>query len=297
MRIFISADIEGCTGIVHRDQLMPEGKTYVAARKLMTGDINAAIVGALRVDPAAEFVVCDGHGVMRNILLEELHEAAQLVIGPATVENKPLCQSQGCDDSFDLAFFTGYHSKAGTLLRPEGFVGQAPGGLLSHTWVGSTICNFRMNGQVVGEAALNAAVVGTWDIPVGLVVGAHELGPECEQTLPGGHVFVQTKTSYGPTCALCLPPAKTRKLIEDGAEEAVKRFKAGKLKALKPKLPVTMEIEVYRREMADKACRVAGVERTGERTIAVTAPRVDQAAVLAWTAVVRAQDEDPAWLK
>jgi D-aminopeptidase len=86
-------------------------------------------------------------------------------------------------------------------------------------------------------------------------------------------------------------------LIEDGAEEAVKRHKAGKLKALKPKLPVRMEIEVYRREMADKACRVAGVERTGERTVAVTAPRVDQAAVLAWTAVVRAQDEDPAWLK
>ena len=35
MRIFISADIEGCTGIVHRDQLMPEGKTYGAARKLI----------------------------------------------------------------------------------------------------------------------------------------------------------------------------------------------------------------------------------------------------------------------
>lgn len=286
MRIFISADIEGCTGIVHRDQLMPEGKTYAAARKLMTGDINAAIVGALRVDPAAEFVVCDGHGVMRNILLEELHESAQLVIGPATVENKPLCQVQGCDDSFDLALFTGYHSRAGT-----------PNGLLAHTWVGSTVCNLRINGQVVGEAALNAAVVGTWDIPVGLVVGASELGPECEQTLPGGHVFVQTKTTYGTTCALCLPPAKTRKLIEDGAEEALKRFKAGKLKALKPKLPVTIEIEVYRREMADKACRAAGVERTGERTIAVTAARADQAAILAWTAVVRAQDEDPAWLK
>ncbi len=286
MRIFISADIEGCTGIVHRDQLMPEGKTYGAARKLMTGDINAAILGALRADPGAEFVVCDGHGVMRNILLEELHESAQLVIGPATVENKPLCQVQGCDDSFDLALFVGYHSRAGTQ-----------GGLLAHTWVGSTICNFRINGQLVGEAALNAAVVGTWDIPVGLVVGASELAPECEQTLPGGHVFVQTKQTYGPTAALCLPPSKTRRLIEDGAEEAVKRFQAGKLKALKPKLPVTMEVEVYRREMADKACRVAGVERVAERVIAVTAPRVDLAAAAAWNAVVRAQDEEASWLK
>lgn len=286
MRIFISADIEGCTGIVHRDQLMPEGKTYGAARKLMTGDINAAIVGALRVDPTAEFVVCDGHGVMRNILLEELHEAAQLVIGPATAENKPLCQSQGCDDSFDLAFFTGYHSMAGT-----------PNGLLSHTWVGSTICNFRINGQVVGESAINAAVVGTWNIPVGLVVGANELRAECEQTLPEGFVFVQTKQTYGTTAALCLTPARTKRLIEAGAEDAVKRFRAGKLKPLKPKLPVTMEIEVYRREMADKACRVPGVERISERTISIKSTRCDLAAITAWTAVVRAQDEEASWLK
>ena len=51
MRIFISADMEGVTGVVHRDQLMPEGKTYERARKMMTADVNAAITGALRVAP------------------------------------------------------------------------------------------------------------------------------------------------------------------------------------------------------------------------------------------------------
>ena len=42
MNIFISADMEGVTGIVHGDQLMPSGKTYERGRKLMTADINAA---------------------------------------------------------------------------------------------------------------------------------------------------------------------------------------------------------------------------------------------------------------
>jgi D-amino peptidase len=286
MKIFISADMEGVTGVAHRDQLTPEGKTYERARKLMTADINAAITGALREAPGAEFIVCDAHGVMRNILIEELHESAQLVIGPANPDNKPLCQAQGCDESCDLAFFTGYHSRAGT-----------PGGLLAHTWVGSTVCNVRIHGEIVGETALNAAIVGHWDVPVGLVSGASELGPEADATIPAGFVFVPLKQTYGFTAALCLPPARTRKLLEDGAAEAVRRFKQGKLRPHKPKLPVTIEIEVYRREMAEKAARAPGIERTGERSFATTAADTVTAAARMWTAVCRAQDEEPAWLK
>ncbi|MCA8936849.1 MAG: M55 family metallopeptidase [Planctomycetes bacterium] len=286
MKIFISADMEGVTGIVHGDQLMPSGKTYERGRKLMTADINAAITGALREAPEAEFVVCDGHAVMRNIILEELHEAAQLVIGPAHPNNKPLCQSQGCDESFDLAFFTGYHSRAGT-----------PNGLLSHTWVGSTISNFRINGDLVGETAINAAVVGHWDIPVGLVSGANELEPEAQATIPEGFVFAGTKKTYGFSAALCLPPAKTQKLLNEGAAEAVRRFKEGKLKPYKPTQPVTFEVEVHRREMADKSAQVPGVERKNERTITVTADSTIAAAETMWRGVCRAQDSEPDWLK
>ncbi len=285
MKIFISADMEGVTGVVHRDQLMPEGKTYERARKLMTADINAAIEGALSVDDSAEFVVCDGHGVMRNIILEELHEAAQLVIGPAHPNNKPLCQSEGIDDSFDLAFFTGYHSRAGTQ-----------GGLLSHTLVGSTVANFRINGEVVGETAINAAVMGHFDVPVGLVSGGHELEPEAEKTIPEVFVFVSTKKTLGPTAALCLPPAKTQKLLFDGAAEAVKRFKDGKLTAHKPSLPVMLEVEAHRKEMAEKAVQIEGVERLDDRTFGATADTFNEAMVTIWKAICRAQDQEPGWL-
>ena len=97
MRIFISVDMEGATGVVHRDQLTPEGRTYNDARKLLTGDVNAAIMGALRLAPDATFRVADGHGVMRNIVLEDLHERAELVMGPASWENRPICQVQGAE--------------------------------------------------------------------------------------------------------------------------------------------------------------------------------------------------------
>ncbi|MBK7032295.1 MAG: M55 family metallopeptidase [Ignavibacteria bacterium] len=105
MKIFIAADMEGATGVVHHDQLMPDGRGYAAAQRLLTGDVNAAIDGVLRVVPNATFVVGDGHGPMRNIILQELHESAELVIGSAKPINKPLCQLEGVDGSFDMAFY------------------------------------------------------------------------------------------------------------------------------------------------------------------------------------------------
>jgi D-amino peptidase len=281
MKVFISADMEGATGVVHRDQLMPEGKTWESARRLMTADVNAAITGILRAEPGAEVIVADAHGVMRNLLIEDLHESAMLLSGPSSFENRPLGMVQGIEHGCDLAFFTGYHSRAGT-----------PGGLLAHTWSSRTIANVRLNGKIAGETALNAAIVGHWDIPVGLVSGAHELEPEAQADIPEGFVYVSTKTSYGFTAALCLPPAKTAKLLADGATEAVRRFKAGELKPHKPDLPVTIEVEFHRREMAARAAEMPNTERTDERRVATTADTVLQAARDIWLAVNRAKDAE-----
>ncbi|NUQ34713.1 MAG: M55 family metallopeptidase [Planctomycetaceae bacterium] len=285
MRIFISSDMEGITGVVHRDQLMPEGKTYEAARRLFTHDLNAVMEGALREAPDAEFVICDGHGVMRNIVLEDLHERAQLVIGPAAFENKPLCQCECIDDSFDLGFLVGFHTRAGT-----------PGGLLAHTWVGTTIANFFINGKVVGEIAINASIMGSYGIPVGLVTGDQGLKKEAEETLAGGHIFAQVKRALGPTAALCMTPKKTRPILADAAAEAVRKFKSKKFKLFKPKLPVTMEVQTYRREMTDRAVTVPGIKRTGEMSFSATADSAAKAASLIWHGVTRAQDAAAPWL-
>ena len=149
MKLYICADMEGVTGITHRDQLMDKGaERYRRGCALLTGDINAAIGGAVAAG-VTEAVVSEGHGHMRNVLLEDLHPAARLVRGPASWENKPLCQVQGLDDTFDVAFLVGFHSRAGT-----------PRGLLSHTWVGAVVHEIAINGQVLGETGLDAALCG-----------------------------------------------------------------------------------------------------------------------------------------
>lgn len=281
MKIFIAADLEGATGVVHHDQLMPEGRGYAAAQKLLTADVNAAIEGVLRVVPNATFVVGDGHGPMRNILLQELHEAAELVIGSAKPQNKPLCQLEGIDETFDLAFMVGYHSKAGT-----------PSGLLAHTYIGSMVREWRLNGVPVGEVQMNAAVLGTFGVPVGLVVGNSDLEAEVRSWDPYVQ-FVSTKRTLGPTAAICATPSKTRALIADAAARVVAEniraaiYSVGK---------TTIEVDTYRREQCAKASTEHGIRVHGDSTIVAEADNAADAYRLMWRACTRALDESPAWL-
>lgn len=291
MKIFIAVDMEGATGIVHHDQLMPGGAGYAAGRALMTGDVNAAIRGALRAAPEATFTVGDGHGIMRNIILEDLHPSAELVIGPGKATNKPLVQLEGIDDSYAMAFMVGYHSKAGT-----------PNGLLAHTYIGSLVCNWRLNGRVVGEIEMNAAVLSSFNIPVALITGNSDLEQELRDlNLP--LEWVSTKRTLGSTAAVCLPPSRTALLIEEAAERAVQKA-ADKRLVWKPRDshkrdasdPTVIEVEMYRREQAERAATTQGITLVNDRTVACSAETPAEAYKIMWRACTRALDEAPPWL-
>lgn len=299
MKIFIAVDMEGATGIVHHDQLMPGGGGYAAGQRLLTGDVNAAIRGALRADPDATFTVGDGHGVMRNILIEELHERAELVIGPGKASNKPLAQLEGVDNTYAMAFMVGYHAKAGT-----------PNGLLAHTYIGSLVCNWRLNGRVVGEIEMNAAVLSSFGVPVALVTGNSDLEPELrELNLPVE--WVSTKRTLGATAAVCLPPSRTTLLIEEAAELAVpKAFDKRMLwrprdahtrdaqrteEVRKPQMHV-IEVEMYRRDQAERASSSQGIQLVNDRTVSCSAETPADAFRIMWRACTRALDEPPSWL-
>lgn len=285
MNIFIAVDMEGATGVVHHDQLMPDGKTYAAACKLLTADVNAVIEGALAVVPDCGIIVGDGHGVMRNVLLEMLHPAAELVVGPAAPQNKPLCQLEGISDETDLLFMVGYHSQAGY-----------PNGLLAHTYVGSTIRNFRLNGVAVGEITVNAAVAASFGVPVGLISGNSDLADEMSRNFDPQTEFVVTKRVLGPTAAICKPPAKTSVLLREAAARAVEKFLSGKLAAATP-THITMEVETYRREATDRALTISGLRRTGECSFEAAEPRAAETFKLIWQGIARAQDEPAMWLR
>src|SRR4051812_38333644 len=112
MNVYVSVDIEGITGVVHRDMMGPGERNYDRGCRLMTGDANAAIEGLVRAG-ADYILVSDGHGPMRNLIIEELHPAAHLIMGSGNA--KDACQLEGADErAFDAAVFIGYHAMAQT---------------------------------------------------------------------------------------------------------------------------------------------------------------------------------------
>lgn len=285
MKVFIAVDMEGATGVVHRDQLMAEGRGYTAAQKMLTGDVQAVIAGILDVDHDAEIIVGDGHATMRNVLLDEIHPQASVVVGPARPENKPLCQMEGIDSTADLLMCVGFHSKAGT-----------PGGLLAHTFVGSVVCNWFMNGRAVGEVEVDAAIAGSYGVPLGLVVGNSELEDEVRAWSPTVE-FVATKRTLGPTAAICRPPSWTRVALRHAARTTAERALAGEFLPYDAGNHITMTIEMYRREMAERAAQEADVKLVDDRTITCTAANAADAFRTAWRAVARALDEPASFLQ
>jgi D-amino peptidase len=71
LKVYISADMEGISGVASADQLGPTGFEYQRAREWMTGDVLAAIQGA-REAGATEFVISDSHGNGQSLLIDRL---------------------------------------------------------------------------------------------------------------------------------------------------------------------------------------------------------------------------------
>jgi len=251
MKVFISADIEGVACVVAREDGKLEGVEYERAREWMTMEVNAAIEGA-REAGATEFVVADSHGHMRNLMAEKLQEDALLVRGSP----RPGTMVEGVDSSFDAAFFIGYHSRAGT-----------PNGVLSHTYLGSTIYEIRLNGLPVGEPGFNAAAVGHYGVPVAMIAGDDTVKAEVNQIMPWTENVV-TKWAISTLSAKNLTPQASQKKIREGARKALERL--SEMKPLVMEKPVRMEIDFMQAVAANIAADIPGVERTGGRMITYT---------------------------
>ncbi|MFJ8946043.1 M55 family metallopeptidase [Streptomyces sp. NPDC102395] len=154
MRIYISVDMEGITGLVDAEDVQPGGRDYERGRLMMAEDVNAAVRGAVAAG-ATEITVNDAHGPMRNILPESLHPAARLIRG----KPKQMLMLEGLTPEHDAVICVGYHSRAG-----------APG-VLSHSFMGHEIEDMWLDGRPVGEIGLAHATAAAIGVPVAVLTG------------------------------------------------------------------------------------------------------------------------------
>src|SRR3984885_12054858 len=205
-KIFVSVDMEGVSGITDPEDVLPEGADYQRGREFMTGDANAAILGAYD-GGATEVLVNDSHWTMRNLLLEDLDPRARLIKG----FQKPMCMVQGLDASFDAAVFVGYHSCAGT-----------EGGVLNHTLLGKEVQNLLLNGEPIGETRLNALIAGELGVPVAFVAGDDKVCQEARAVLGQDLPTHAVKDGLDMLVASCLHPAVTGQGIREGVAAALR---------------------------------------------------------------------------
>lgn len=232
MRIFISVDMEGISGIEKIEEIFRGMPAYEIGRQIMAGDVNAAIQGAID-GGASDIIVADSHGYMCNIRPKDLHHRAKLKSGMKRV----LCQFKGFSHRFDAAFFIGYHSKAGTA-----------DGILSHTWI-PAFKDVRVNGLSVGEYGLNGFLVGSFGVPVVLLTGDDKTVDQA-RTVLGDIEYVAVKKSLGYFEGEHLPLKESHARIREAAKRAVRRISAKSISKRpsppKAKLPVTFELALAR---------------------------------------------------
>ena len=230
MRVFISVDMEGISGLEKIEECFLGMPAYDTGRQIMAGDVNAAVQGA--IDGGAEdIVVADSHGYMCNIRPSDLHHKAKLKSGMKRV----LCQFKGFSHRFDAAFLIGQHSKAGTA-----------DGILSHTWI-PAFKDVRVNGTSVGEYGLNAYLAGSFGVPVIMLSGDDKVIAQAKLIM-GDIEYVQVKKSIGYFEGEHLPLKESHARIYEAAKRAVKAFSvktpATQPNIVKATLPVTIEVDL-----------------------------------------------------
>jgi D-amino peptidase len=248
VKIFISADMEGISGVTDWEDTLPGKRTYEYSRKLLTQDVNAAIEGALEAG-ATEIVVNESHGPMRNLIPDELHSKAELVRG----FYKPLLMMQGLDETFDAIFFVGFHGKAGELDS-----------ILNHTFLGSCIQRLILNGKEASEADFNAAVAAAFNVPVTLITGDEQICRDAKNNIPGIHT-ASVKKSLGAFTAQTLHPTVAREKIRAAAKLAVESAK--NIKPLKKEPTYSIDIEFKHTNMATVVSFMPMIELLDGRTI------------------------------
>ncbi|MET9034950.1 M55 family metallopeptidase [Streptomyces mirabilis] len=250
MKILISADMEGATGVTWPADVLPGTPQWERCRPMFTSDVNAAVLGFFD-GGADEVLINEAHWSMRNLLLERLDERAEMITG----RHKTLSMVEGVQHGdVDGIAFVGYHTGAGTE------------GVLAHTYLPNSITGVWVNDVRASEGLLNSHVVAEYGVPVVLVTGddltcedALGYAPEALKVAVKDHVSRYT--------AVCRTPARTAADIRAAAKAATA------LAVRQEPLvggPFTVALEFDAEHLSMAATVVPGVRRVGERKVVYT---------------------------
>jgi len=240
MKVFISVDMEGISGLVRWADVSSNGIDFNRNRDLMTLDTNAAVAGAI-AGGASEVVVEENHGVEDLCVLNmELIDARTRVIRGA---GRPGATTMaGLDASVGVVLLIGHHAKAGSFP-----------GIMAHTISYGGFKLVWLAGETIGEPQFFAMRAAELGVPVGMVSGDQIVAEQVHSLCPWAEAVI-VKEALGNQAANCIAPATARELIHAGAQRAVERAIRGDLATL-DRVSGPYEFEVELRKPVNDAMR------------------------------------------
>jgi len=248
MKVFISADIEGVTGIAAWEEARKDVAAYAEFRRQMTAEVAAACEGALEAG-ATEVLVKDAHGSGRNIMAAQLPRGARLIRGWS---GHPQLMMQELDSTFDAVMMIGYHSPASSHGSP-----------LGHSFSWDKVYRLTINGVRASEFLCNSYTAYVHKVPVVYVSGDKGL---CAEVSAFNHAIHTTAVKEGiGGSTLSLQPDDATALIKTGAREALTR----NIRDLQCPLPDHFDVELSFKDQAPayRASHFPGAVRKDDTTV------------------------------
>lgn len=248
LKVFISVDMEGITGVVSDQQLGPGGFEYEQARRWMTADALAAVRGAKEAGATA-IVVADAHGNGQSLLIEQFPDDVTIVRSWP----RPDGMMSGLDSSFAAAIFIGYHTGTGNAA-----------GVRAHTQSSASFTSVKLNGIEVPEGGINAAIAGWYGVPVVAVSGDDAAIAEVRK-FTGPIEAAQVKTAQSFHSAATLTPAAGQALIQRAVRAGVER--RASIKPYRLDGAVTLELSLKHYRAVEALAMLPIVQRVASHTV------------------------------
>ncbi len=248
MKVYISADMEGITGVTHWEEVDHEKQGYMKFQEKMSLEVAAACRGAVEAG-AKEIWVKDAHYSGRNILPEYLPKNVKLIRGWS---GHPYSMVQELDDSFDALIMVGYHSRAGSGGNP-----------LAHTLSGSRIERIILNNREASEFLLHGTVAAKYGVPLAFLSGDVGLCEEVEKVSPNTHTHA-TMLGIGDS-TISINPEESQSQIKEKVEASLNRDLTSCIWALPKRFEIT--IRYIKHAVAYRASHYPGAEVVNDKSV------------------------------
>lgn len=256
MKIYISVDIEGITGVTDWNETELGHGEHAWAVNQMTKEVIAACEGAIEMG-AKEIVVKDAHDSGRNMDITRLPKEARVIRGWTS---SPESMMAGIDESFDATIFVGYHSAAGQNGNP-----------LAHTMNSKKASYVKINGELASEFTMNSLISAYYGVPVVFLSGDKMLCENAKKLVSNMEIVAVKSGEGGAT--FNMHPDYACECIKDGVKEGLKKIKDCKVESPKE---LKLEIRFTEHQDANKARYYPGVKGIDDHTVEYIAKDIQE---------------------